>query len=407
MAIQTMTKIPDPITGTKKVKATRLYDTEKVVHTKDDAKEINDALSEHNKDWGINRITGKPRKSSPEGYKVSSNCESCKPRGHNIRDPKFVEDKKHIDPEGLYKIYTDMGPIETCYKEIFAEALEEYNSKQTRKSRRIDNYLTHVLQDQRRGTMKKNSKVDNSRKPCYEIIFEIGNRDHQIDRNLSIEILEKFCNEWMPEHYPNFKAVGVYLHADEFTIDPVTNKRIDSAPHIHFDFIPIAHRLTAEEKEDFENWKKNLKEKEKAECKALGKKFSSEEFEGRDWAFERAKKYGKAEINSLALQSSLSGACAEMGYRTQGINTAQMQVQKDIRNDFLDLVESYGIPVDRTVNANAEAKVRIEVYKAREDNKKILKQIKETEKEVKSALKELKKKEAEIEKRETDRKSVV
>ena len=381
MAIKTMSKITDPITGTKKVKATRLYDTEKVVHTKDDAKEINDALSEHNKDWGINRITGKPRKSSPEGYKVSSNCESCKPRGHNIRDPKFVEDKKHIDPAGLYKIYTDMGPIETCYKEIFAKALEEYNSKQTRKSRRIDNYLTHVLQDQRRGTMKKNSKVDNSRKPCYEIIFEIGNRDHQIDRNLSIEILEKFCNEWMPEHYPNFKAVGVYLHADEFTIDPVTNKRIDSAPHIHFDFIPIAHRLTAEEKEDFEKWKKELKEKEKAECKALGKKFSSEEFEGRDWAFERAKKYGKAEINSLALQSSLSGACAEMGYRTQGINTAQMQVQKDIRNDFLDLVESYGIPVDRTVNANAEAKVRIEVYKAREDNKKILKQIKETEKE--------------------------
>ena len=116
MAITTMSKITDPITGMKKQKTSRLYDTEKVVHTKDDAKEINDALSEHNKDWGINRITGKSRKSSPEGYKVSSNCESCKPRGHNIRDQKFVEDKKHIDPEGLYKIYTDMGPIETCYK---------------------------------------------------------------------------------------------------------------------------------------------------------------------------------------------------------------------------------------------------------------------------------------------------
>lgn len=400
MAITTMGKITDPITGTKKVKSSRLYDTEKVIHTKDDAKEINEALSEHNKEWGVNRITGKPRKSSPGGYKVSSNCESCKPRGHNIREPKFVEDKVHIDPDGLYKIYTDMGPIEKCYKDIFREALEEYNSKQTRKSRRIDNYLTHVLQDQRRGTMKKNSKVDNSRKPCYEIIFEIGNRDHQIDRKLSIEILEKFCNEWMPQHYPNLKAVGVYLHADEFTIDPVTNKRIDSAPHIHFDFIPIAHRLTPEEKEDFENWKKELKEKEKTECKAQGKKFSSEEFESRDWTFERAKKYGKAEINSLSLQSSLSGACAEMGYRTQGINTAQMQLGKAIREDFLDLVESYGVPVDRTVNTNAEAKVRIEVYKAREDNKKILKEIKETEKEVKSALKELKKKEAEIGKRE-------
>ena len=44
MAIKTMSKITDPITGTRKVKAPRLYDTKKVVHTKDDAKEINDAL---------------------------------------------------------------------------------------------------------------------------------------------------------------------------------------------------------------------------------------------------------------------------------------------------------------------------------------------------------------------------
>ena len=400
MAIKTMSKITDPITGTKKVKTTRLYDTKKVVHTKDDAKEINEALSEHNKDWGINRVTGKPRTSSAGGYKVSGNCEACKPRGHNIRDPKFVEDKEHIDPKGLFKIYTDMGPIEKCYKEIFADALKEYNNKQTRKSRRIENYLTHILQDQRRGTMKKNSKVDNSRKPCYEIIFEIGNRDHQIDRNLSIEILEKFCNEWMPEHYPNLKAIGVYLHADEFTIDPITKKRIDSAPHIHFDFIPIAHRLTSEEKEDFENWKKELKEKEKTECKAQGKKFSSEEFESRDWAFERAKKYGKSELNSLSLQSSLSGACAEMGFRTQGMNTAQIQLERSIREDLYDLVESYGIPVDRTVNKNAEAKVRIEVYKAREDNKKILAEMKELDKEIKSGLKELNKKDAEISRRE-------
>lgn len=63
----------------------------------------------------------------------------------------------------------------------------------------------------------------------------------------------------MPEHYPNLKASGVYLYADECTIDPITNKRIDSAPHIHFNFIPIAHRLTSEEKEDFESWKKELK----------------------------------------------------------------------------------------------------------------------------------------------------
>ncbi|MCR4734511.1 MAG: hypothetical protein K5829_05865 [Treponema sp.] len=383
-----------------KEKDLHLFDIKKVVHTKDDGKAVNDLLSGHNQGWGISRVTGKPRTSTPNGYKASANCESCKPRGHNIRDPKFVEDKKHIDPNGLYKIYTDMGPIEKCYEEIFGEALAEYNSNQTRKSRRIENYLTHILKDQRRGTMKKNSNVDNSRKPCYEFIFEIGNRDHQIEREKAIEILEKFSNEWMPSHYPNLKIVGAYLHADEFTIDPVSKKRIESAPHIHFDFIPIAHCLTAEEKEDFENWKDELKEKEKEDCKKQGKKFNSEEFAKRDWEFERAKRYGKAEMKGLPLQSSLSGACAEMGFRTQGKNTAQIQLERAIRTDLLDLAESYGIEVDRTVNKNAEEKVRIEVYKAREDAKKLLDETKKMEKNAKRIEKNNEKTIKEIERRE-------
>lgn len=103
----------------------------------------------------------------------------------------------------------------------------------------------------------------------------------------------------------------------------------------------------------------DLLQKKKRISKAGRKNSSSEEFESRDWAFERAKKYGKSELNSISLQSSLSGACAEMGFRTQGMNTAQIQLERSIREDLYDLVESYGIPVDRTVNKNAEAKVRI------------------------------------------------
>lgn len=380
-----------------------LFDTEKVVHSKDDGKPINDLLSEHFKNWGKSRVTGKQRTSSANGYKTSASCEPGYARGHNIRDPKYVEEKKHIDPEGLHKVYTDMGPIEKCYKEIFSEALEEYNSKQIRKSRKINNYLTHILQDKRRGTMKKNVKVDNSRKPSYEFIFEIGNRDHQIDRKLAIEILEKFCNEWIPEHYPNLKPICVSLHADEYTIDPVTNERIDSAPHIHFDFIPIAHRLSEEEKEDFENWKKELKEQEKAECKAKGIKFDSEEFENRDWAFERAKRYGKSEMKGLSLQSSLSGACAEMGFRTQGINTAQIQMEKAVRLDFLDLLESYGIEVDRTTAVNPEKKVKIDVYKAREDAKKIWKEVQKQKAENELKEKELENREKAVEHLESEK----
>ena len=352
------------------------------------------------KNWGINPITGKPRTSTPRGFKVSAPMESGYARGHNIRDPNYVEDKKHIDSEGHHETLLDMGPIEKCYDEIFSEPLEEYNSRQTRKDRRIDNYLTHILQDKRRGSMKKNASVDNSRKANYGFIFEIGNRDHQIDRELANEILKKHATERMPERFPNLKDVCVALHDDEYTINPVTQERIDSAPHVHFDYVPIAHCLTDEKKEDFEKWKEELMEKGKAECKAKGIKFSKEEFKNRDWEFERAKRYGKAEMNGLSVQSSLSGACAEMGFRTQGINTAQIQMEKAVREDFLDFVESYGIPLDRTVEENPEKKVKIDVYKAREDSKAIMKECKEILKEAKKENARNQKKEKELEKRE-------
>ena len=368
--------------------------------SKNDVKPLNDMLASHKKNWGINPITGKPRTSTPRGFKVSAPMESGYARGHNIRDPNYVEDKKHIDSEGHHETLLDMGPIEKCYDEIFSEPLEEYNSRQTRKDRRIDNYLTHILQDKRRGSMKKNASVDNSRKANYGFIFEIGNRDHQIDRELANEILKKHATERMPERFPNLKDVCVALHDDEYTINPVTQERIDSAPHVHFDYVPIAHCLTDEKKEDFEKWKEELMEKGKAECKAKGIKFSKEEFKNRDWEFERAKRYGKAEMNGLSVQSSLSGACAEMGFRTQGINTAQIQMEKAVRKDFLDFAESYDIPVDRTVEENPEKKVKIDVYKAREDSKAIMKECKEILKEAKKENARNQKKEKELEKRE-------
>lgn len=105
--------------------------------------------------------------------------------------------------------------------------------------------------------MKKNASVDNSRKANYGFIFEIGNRDHQIDRELANEILKKYVLERMSQRFPNLKAICVSLHDDEFTINPVTQERNDSAPHVHFDFIPISHRLTDEEKEDASEFQKS------------------------------------------------------------------------------------------------------------------------------------------------------
>ena len=57
--------IPDPINGRTFEKHLHLFDTEKVVHTKDDVKPLKKLLSR----FGKNKITGKDRESFSTGFK--------------------------------------------------------------------------------------------------------------------------------------------------------------------------------------------------------------------------------------------------------------------------------------------------------------------------------------------------
>lgn len=74
----------------------------------------------------------------------------------------------------------------------------------------------------------------------------------------------------------------------------------------------------------------------------------------------------------MPIQSSMTGACAEMGFRTKGKLTPQIQMEEAVRQDLLDFAESYGVKVNREVAEKREETVSIDEYKAREDNKKIL-----------------------------------
>ena len=360
--------VPDPINGRTFEKHLHLFDTEKVVHAKDDVKPLKKLLSR----FGKNKITGKDRESFSTGFKVSAKCRPNFSRGHNIREENFVEGKNHIDEKGFHKTYLDLGNLEQCYKKVFGKAVEEYNSLQTRSDRKINNYLQKILEDGRRGTMKKNTKVDNSRKPVYEFIFQIGKRDNRLDTEKSKEILEKFVLEWMPKHYPNLNPVCISLHADEFTLDPVSKKRLDGSVHVHFAYIPIAHALTKEEQVKEKEIRKELEEKAKQEAISKGKSFNKKDFDKQDWQMWRVKNFGKALQNGMSLQSSMTGACAEMGFRTKGKLTAQIQMEEAVRHDLLDFAESYGIKVNREIDETREQEVSIDEYKAREDNKRVL-----------------------------------
>ena len=371
MAIQTMSRIKTPVTESSVEKDLHLYDTKRVVYSKDDVKDINRGLRRLNY-----KVSGKnafDKNGNHVGFKCSAKCRPEVAEGHNRRNKNWVNKLEHIQKDGDYEILMDYDNLDTVYKEIFGEALEEYNKTQ-RSNRRIENYLTHIKNDKRQGSMKKSAKVDNSRKPYYEFIFQIGRRDNRLDTESSKKILKEFCLEWMPKHYPNIHPIGIYLHADESTKDVVSGERLPGSVHVHFVYVPIAHALSKEEQEEEKIWKKELEEKARKDAASKGENFSKEKFDAQDWQLLRARKFGKAIGNGMKLQSSLTGACCEMGFRTKGKLTAQIQMEEAVRQDLLNLVESYGIKVDRQIDTERDEVVSIHEYKKREDNKAVLKE---------------------------------
>lgn len=116
--------------------------------------------------------------------------------------------------------------VEEAYDDIFGEALREYNAKQKRNDRKIDNYLEKIK------TSKNNEKV------FYETVVQIGKRDDTgiLDEDGNItdaalqakEVLDEYARTFQ-ERNPNLILFNAVLHMDEAT------------PHLHLDYIPVAH----------------------------------------------------------------------------------------------------------------------------------------------------------------------
>ena len=64
--------------------------------------------------------------------------------------------RTHLNVEYCYT------PIEDAYHQLFDEAQTEYNAKQKRKDRRVENYYEKICNG-------------DQEKPFYEVIFQVGN----------------------------------------------------------------------------------------------------------------------------------------------------------------------------------------------------------------------------------------
>lgn len=150
---------------------------------------------------------------------MSMSVSVCKGKGsmsHNNREFSTPNvDKSRTENNIIYI----QEPIREAYQKLFGEAVAEYNSKQKRADRRIDDYMDKIQ------TSKNGEKL------FYETVVQIGNQHDCGTLSKNGEMAAKVLDEYMKEFQdrnPNLYVFNAVLHLDEAT------------PHLHIDWIPVA-----------------------------------------------------------------------------------------------------------------------------------------------------------------------
>ena len=139
-----------------------------------------------------------------------------KVNNHDFR--KYDEDTRGIYTlKGCNDIVHD---VKEFYKTEFEEARLEYNNKQSRPSRMINDYFEHVSNDEKKDL-------------ACEIIIELGNKEFWDKKNLDerLNMVEVF-NEQVLELerlVPDFKITNAVVHLDE------------TSPHMHIVGVPVKY----------------------------------------------------------------------------------------------------------------------------------------------------------------------
>lgn len=118
---------------------------------------------------------------------------------------------------------TAVEHIKTIYQNEFEEARIEYNEKQTRDDRKIDNYLNHVANNTNRDI-------------ACEFIIELGNKPYwetqsQEEKEKMVEVYKEQIND-LKELVPELKIAIAVVHLDE------------NSPHLHIVGVPIKDGYT-------------------------------------------------------------------------------------------------------------------------------------------------------------------
>ncbi len=142
---------------------------------------------------------------------------------HNLRKYR----SKEYDRENIVLLFGStnlLRDVKKVYQDTFAKALQQYNQKQTRTDRRIDDYFEHVS--------------DKNQDMAVEIIFQCGDKDFWEDVYMetdkekqnkeNIYKVYKTLLEQLQKEMPDFKIANAVVHFDE------------ASPHMHVVGVPIS-----------------------------------------------------------------------------------------------------------------------------------------------------------------------
>lgn len=135
---------------------------------------------------------------------------------HNLRKYKSSDYSKDniVIVYGTSNLIDD---VKTVYHKEFDEALEEYNKKQTRSDRRIEDYFEHV--------------AGKEQDMAVEIIIQIGDREfwkQYDDMKSYIKLSYKIILGELIKRLPGFVVANAVVHLDE------------DSPHMHIVGVPVA-----------------------------------------------------------------------------------------------------------------------------------------------------------------------
>lgn len=141
---------------------------------------------------------------------------------------------KHIDPSrsqnNQYLIQKD---IHTAYDELFGKAVAEYNGKQKRKDRRIDDYYSHIKHSKSLNLQQEFviqiGDIHDFEWPTDKTAINYQSEEQRIKKNweMANEILKEYVTHF-EERNPNLKIYNAVIHNDE------------TSPHLHMNVIPVA-----------------------------------------------------------------------------------------------------------------------------------------------------------------------